>query len=194
MASEKKMSGNGAYYARIIGTLFVITVIVSVILACVNMVTKPTIDRLAEEKRLASMAAVMPGDNMTYTLTDATGDGIVGINLAEENGAVKGYCVQVSTNGFGGAISMMVGVDTDCKVTGVEILSMSETAGLGSRASESDFRAQYVGLTGTINVKSGDNAITPISGATVTSKAVTLGVNNAIAAVENNFYLDGGAN
>lgn len=191
MANEKKSAGSGAYYLRIIGTLFVITVIVSVALACVNMVTKPTIDRLAEEKRLASMAAVMPGDNMTYTLTDDTFDSVTGINLAEENGTLKGYCVQVSSNGFGGAISMMVGVDAECNVTGVEILSMSETAGLGSRASEESFREQYVGRTGTINVKSGDNAITPISGATVTSKAVTLGVNNAIAAVQ---ALTGGAN
>lgn len=188
--TAKKNSGAGAYYTRIIGTLFAITAIVSVALACVNMVTKPVIDRLAEEKRVASMAAVMP-DADTYTLTDATGDSIVGISLAEKDGQSVGYCVQVSSNGFGGAISMMVGIDNDCKVTGVEILSMSETAGLGSKASEASFREQYIGKTGTINVKSGDNAITPISGATVTSKAVTLGVNNAIAAVEN---LNGGAN
>lgn len=194
METTAKKNSASSYYIRIIGTLFAITAIVSVALACVNMVTKPIIDRLAEEKRVASMASVMPGDNMVYTLTDATADGVTGINLAEENGQLKGYCVQVSTNGFGGAISMMVGIDTDCKVTGVEILSMSETAGLGSKASEASFREQYIGKTGTINVKSGDNAITPISGATVTSKAVTLGVNNAIAAVENNFYLDGGAN
>lgn len=193
--APKKQSAS-AYYVRIIGTLFVITAIVSVLLALVNMVTKPTIDRLAAEKKQAAMEQVMPGaefvpiDNLPQGI-----DGLVEMQLAKSAEGIQGYCVQVTTNGFGGAIDMMVGVDSSGAVTGVSILSMSETAGLGARAKESTFTDQYAGRTGEIGVSktSADpQNIQAISGATITSKAVTLGVNNALAAVQ--AYSEGGSN
>lgn len=193
--TPKKSSGS-AYYVRIVGTLFLITTIVSVLLALVNMVTKPTIDRLAAEKKQAAMEQVMPDaqfvpiDNPPENM-----DGLVEMQLARSGSDVKGYCVQVTTNGFGGAIDMMVGVDASGSVTGVSILSMSETAGLGARAKETAFTDQYAGRAGEIGVSKtadDDQNIQAISGATITSKAVTLGVNNALKAVQ--AYSEGGSN
>lgn len=184
----KKAPTNASYYVRIIGTLFAITAVVSILLALVNMVTKPTIERLAEEKKQASMASVLP--DAVYSQLPYEPDGtILDVQGAFQDSTLIGYCVEVSTNGFGGAINMMVGVDTNGAVTGVEILSMSETAGLGSRASEPAFKDQFIGKAGTLEVKTD---ITPISGATITSKAVTTGVNAALAAVAN-LDLEGGA-
>lgn len=191
-----KKNANAAYYIRIIGTLFLITAIVSVLLALVNMVTKPTIDRLAAEKKEAAMTQVMPDaqfvpiDNLPQGI-----DGLVEMQLARSGDGIQGYCVQVTTNGFGGAIDMMVGVDASGEVTGVSILSMSETAGLGARAKEASFTDQYAGRSGEIGVSktsADDQNIQAISGATITSKAVTLGVNNALAAVR--AYSEGGNN
>ena len=76
-------------------------------------------------------------------------------------------------------------VDKDGKVTGVNILSHSETAGLGANAVKESFRDQFVGLVKGITVskdKPGENSIDALTGATVTSRAVTKAVNAAIEA------------
>ena len=79
----------------------------------------------------------------------------------------------------------MTGVDIDGKVTGVNILSHSETAGLGAKAAETSFRDKFVGLVNGITVskdKAGENSIDAITGATITSRAVVNAVNAAIEA------------
>lgn len=186
VVSKKKISPKLAYYLRIIGTLFAITAVVAVMLALVNLLTRPTIERLAEEKRKAALEQVMP--DAEYVTFDYQGDDSRVLNLqgAYREDELAGYCVQVSVNGFGGAIEMMVGVDVNGEVTGVSILSMSETAGLGARASEPEFLEQFQGVEGSVELRK-DNAvrgeIDAISGATITSRAVTGGVTAALDAV-----------
>ncbi len=78
----------------------------------------------------------------------------------------------------------MVGIDTSGKVTGVSILSISETAGLGMNARNESFINQYIGKSGTIGIcKNGasDTEIQALTGATITSKAVTSAVNTALS-------------
>lgn len=187
--SKKQLDPRVAYYLRIVGTLFVITTIVSVLLALVNMVTKPIIDDLAEQKRLAALSEVMPDAQYEAIADLPVGvDGLVAMTHATRDGSSAGYCVQVTTNGFGGAIEMMVGVDENGAITGVTFLSMSETAGVGSKAkSEPWFTEQYLDRSGQIavsKVQADATHIQAISGATVTSNAVTKGVNNALLAVD----------
>lgn len=186
VVSRKKVPTQAAYYLRIIGTLFVITAVVAVMLALVNGLTRPTIQRLAEEKRIAALEEVMP--DATYEAFEYNGGDsrILALQGAFRQDELAGYCVQVSTNGFGGAIEMMVGVDVNGRVTGVSILSMSETAGLGARASEPEFLGQYAGTFGSVTLKKDDaqnGEIDAISGATITSRAVTGGVDAALNAV-----------
>ena len=193
--SKKQLDPRVAYYLRIVGTLFVITTIVSVLLALVNMVTKPIIDELAEQKRLAALSEVMPDAQYEAVADLPVGvDGLVAMTHATRDGNSAGYCVQVTTNGFGGAIEMMVGVDENGAITGITFLSMSETAGVGSKAkSEPWFTEQYLDRSGQIavsKVQADATHIQAISGATVTSNAVTKGVNNALKAVES--YTKGG--
>ena len=95
-----------------------------------------------------------------------------------------GYCVEVQTHGFGGPITMVVGVDLDGKVTGVAVTDHSETRNMGTKAMEKDYLDQYVGRSGTIRM-SGSNCVDAVSGATATSKAITAGVNRALAIVAN---------
>ena len=86
---------------------------------------------------------------------------------------------------------MIVGVDREKTVTGVKIISMSETPGLGSKAQEPEFNDQFIkkDVSKPLKViKSGiidENEIVAISGATITSTAVTSGVNAAVDAVNN---------
>jgi RnfABCDGE-type electron transport complex D subunit len=91
-----------------------------------------------------------------------------------------GYCVEVQSQGFGGAITMVVGVDLDGKVTGVAVTDHKET--IGTQAMTEEALSRYVGRSGTIRT-SGRNTVDVVSGATATSKALTVGVNRALAIV-----------
>lgn len=164
--------------------LFAITAVAAAILAGVNSVTAPVIaenDRKAQE---IAMKAVLPDaasfDKMEYEISEASS--VTEVYLSD-----AGYAIKAAPKGYGGAISMIVGVDNDLKVTGVEIISQSETAGLGAKCTNSDFKAQFIGKTENIGVaKNGakDNEIDAITSATITSKAVTKGVNDAIVAAK----------
>lgn len=171
-------------------SLFIITAVAALVLALVNAVTADTIAEHAAAQRQAAMVSVAPGADVFSELysEDNTIDGITG---AYNGTSFVGYCVEVSPNGFGGPISLMVGVDAGGSVTGVVILDHSETAGLGARADSPDFLNQYIDKSGTITVNTGDNAIDALTGATITSKAVTGGVNTALTAVLN-YNAEGG--
>ena len=97
-----------------------------------------------------------------------------------------GYAVTVtSRNGYGGDIKFTVGFLLDGTVTGISYLSISETAGLGMEATNSDFIKEFIGKKGGSFVVNKDNSgnlpneIDAISGATITTRAITQGVNAA---------------
>ena len=99
-------------------------------------------------------------------------------------------------DGYGGDIKMTVGIDCEGTITGLELLEINETAGLGMKAKDEGFRKQYVGINAdkvvfTKNGKTQPNEIDAISSATVTTSAVTDGVNGAIAEFK---VLGGGTN
>ena len=91
--------------------------------------------------------------------------------------------VEVTPSGFGGNLDVMVGVDNDGVCTGVSIVSHAETSGLGANATKEAWRAQFIGKSGTLAVTKDGGEIEALTGATITSRAVTSGVNSAIAAV-----------
>ena len=113
---------------------------------------------------------------MEYTGSDTT------INAVYQAGDA-GYVFQVSPSGsFSGTLTIMVGVDSAGTVTGVEIVKTAETSGLGANASKPAFRDQFVGQSGTLAVAKDGGSIDALTGATITSRAVTSGVNSALAA------------
>lgn len=124
---------------------------------------------------------------------DVTIDEIVLANDA--NGSLLGYVFTVtSSEGYGGDITFSIGITLGGTVNGISFLSISETAGLGMKANTSDFKEQFknkqvesfqVTKTGA----SSDNEIDAISGATITSSAVTNGVNAGLTIYQ---YLEGG--
>lgn len=114
----------------------------------------------------------------------------------DESGNVLGYVVTVTTKeGYGGDIQFAVGVRTDGTVNGISFLSISETAGLGMRAEEV-LQPQFVNkkaekFSYTKNGATSDSEIDAISGATITTKAVTNGVNAGLYYVQT--QLEGGS-
>ena len=105
---------------------------------------------------------------------------------AKENGETVGYVVTTTTSeGYGGEIQISVGILKDGTVNGVAILSIGETAGLGMKATEEEFYGQYAGknvefFTVTKTGASSDEEIDALSGATITSNAMTKAVNSAV--------------
>jgi len=102
----------------------------------------------------------------------------------DEEGSLLGYCVSVQSQGFGGPVTMTVGVDLNGAVTGVAVESHSETDRVGTAAMTPQALERYVGRSGTIRT-SGSNSVDVVSGATATSKAITAGVNRALNIVAN---------
>ena len=168
-----------AYVLRLTLTLFLITTVVAGLLGLVNYMTADTIAEQIAQKAENAMRQVLDADD--YEPLDVPEGSAV---TAAYRAGDKGYVVRVAPNGFGGAIDMMVGVDLNGAVTGVAIVSQSETASLGANCTREDFRAQFTGKTGTLSVSKDGGEIEALTGATVTSRAVTEGVNTALEFVQ----------
>lgn len=159
-------------------TLLIISAVVAGTLAGVNAITKPLIDKINWEKTQQAVEEVLPGGGEKL---DITAEGGVQAVYASE----AGYAVQVAPSGFGGNIQMIVGVSKEGNVLGVSIISHTETAGLGAVAAAKTeaggaFRKQFSETDAPYTV--GKN-IDGLTGATITSKAVSDGVNQAVAFV-----------
>lgn len=170
---------------KLAGTLVVISAVVALLLALVNHVTEPIITQMQNEKTAAAMRQVLEADDYQPVETDAAG--VTAMYRAVSGGKQVGYVAEVMSNGFGGMISMVVGVDQNGDVTGVAITKASETPNIGSRVvGDQDVLDRFIGMShasGEITVNTGDNCFDGVSGATVSSKGVTSGVNAALAAV-----------
>ena len=113
------------------------------------------------------------------------------VTANDASGAAAGYVVTATSNdGFGGAITVSVGIQSDGTVNGIEFLTLAETAGLGMYAQKPEWKGQFAGkkadvFSVTKDGASSDDQINAISGATITSRAVTNAVNAAVYFVDN---------
>ena len=172
------------------GILLAITVIAGLLLGVVYQVTK---EPIAEQEAKAKQEACQE------VFADAASFGMIGVETMavegyeqesidevmeakDASGELLGYVITVTTKeGYGGDIQFSIGVRLDGTVNGMSILSISETAGLGMRADEV-LKPQFAGknvekFVYTKNGAASDNEIDAISGATITTNAVTNGVN-----------------
>ena len=168
------------YIGRITGVLLGICLVVALLLGIVNQITKPQIDAIQAEKIRAAMAQVLQADE--YIETSAAD-----VSRARSGGEDVGWVVQTTATGSQGPITMMVGVGLDGGVTGVSIVSHSETPNIGTKVvADQSVLDRFIGMShagGEITVNSGSNRFDGISGATVSSRGVTAGVNAALDAV-----------
>ena len=180
-----KQESNVRYILRLALTLLAICAVVSALLAGVNAITKHHIAAIKQEKTHKALLEVQP-NAIGLQKQELSGDtGIVTAFYASGHN----YAVEVKPAGFDGPITMMVGI-TDGKVTGIAIVSHTETPGLGAVASANTdkgaaFRDQFIGLISGITIGDGNNQIDALSGATISSQAIVDGVNAALACVAN---------
>lgn len=163
--------------------LFLVCAITAGILGGIYNLTKDTIQMRKDQKEAQAFATVLASESYEKIAFDeAENPTIVSINKAD-NGS--GWVVVTEFSGAQGTIEMAVGVNTDYECTGIFIISHSETSGLGAVAASSSergasFRNSFVGKGADITL----NDIDAITGATITSKAVTNAVAKVIAMVQ----------
>ena len=175
-------------------TLFIIAGIMGLILGGANALTKDLIASKIDEVNRAAYGAVLPDVDTAnlepLEVENAYADRILEIYCASETG----YAFRVSTQGYGGAVIVAVGIDNSGTITGIQILGHSETPGVGGNASDPSFTDQFIGKNETLTVVKGEagaNTISAISGATITSRSVTESVNTALTYFQE--ILKGGA-
>ena len=167
-------------------TLLVICLVATHLIGVTNLLTAGQIAKLEEETKIAAMNEVLPAED--YTQTEGKE-----LYSAVKNGAVAGYIFVTGAKGYGGNISVMTAVDPAGKILAVSILSASdETPGLGQNVTKEGFYSQFLGLSGDITVvkngaNSTDNEINAVTGATISSMAVTMAVNEALTLFSENF-------
>ena len=181
-----KQESTFMYVLRLGGTLLLITAVVAGLLAGVNSITAPRIQAAREEKTRNALSAVIPDAASAQQVQEFDDQSGVVTAVYRSDSA---YAVQVAPKGFDSAINMMVGVDDAGKVLGIRVISHTETSGLGAVAAADNakgeaFRAQFAGCGGGLAVTKDGGTIDALTGATITSRAVTAGVNAAVACVE----------
>lgn len=173
--------GSFKYFARIAGVLFAVCTITALLLGAVYGLTKDTIDQNNSKVMKDSISFIFEGDILIKEaiVTEELDASVKEVYLVTENEEAVGYAVHVAPLGFKAEIEMIVGIGINGECKSVRIISLSETPGLGSKVSEKDFLSQFEGKNEKFTVKEN---ITPIASATISSKAVSAGVNAAMDA------------
>ena len=150
----------------------------------------------AQKEHLRLLQTLLPGSE-TFTLETYTGEDA---NIRSVHKGEGGFVVETCTNGYAGEITMLIGVSNEGKVTGITVLELHETLGLGANAlRDHEFLAQFLNTGGDVAIQTGtedafsgatgssdsENStyVDGITGATVTSKAIARSINSAVGYV-----------
>jgi len=145
-----------------------ITLIVFVavmLLSVVDGYTREQIEYQEEQKRLGMLTEMFP-DMSEYDFEDD-------IYIIYADGAKIGYAFLAVGRGYGGTITILVGLENETTIKGIAVVSQSETPGLGARITESSFVDEFAGLNiSEVAVKRDGGQIDALTGATISSRAV----------------------
>lgn len=160
--------------------LTVIAIIAAGVLAAVNAVTAPQIEKINAENLAAGIKAVMQNDDIQVS-EPMEADGFTAYDIKDKDGQDLGKAVVSTENGFGGALKVLVGFSTSGDILGYTVLEHAETPGLGAKAGEW-FQDKIVGKNpGTCNftVSKDGGDIDAITASTITSRAFLKAIKNA---------------
>lgn len=168
--------------------LMIITAIAGALLGIVNNMTK---DIIIENSKInkSDLAILLPGaTGINEAELDVSGNINEVYEAVNDSGENQGYVVKITAKGFHGPIELMVGLKDDV-ISGIKVLSHSETPGLGAKIVEDNFKERFVsvpynnGITMVKTEPSKDGEVMAITGATVSSNAIGSALNEVI-----NFY------
>lgn len=148
----------------------------AVLLLALSAALAPAARRNAEKARGELLALLLPGSGSFVPEPTGGAEFVIDAWKGEH-----GFVVETATQGYAGEVVLLVGVDMKGRVTGLVVRDMEETYGLGMQALwDTNFLAQFLHTSGDAAV--GEN-VDALTGATVTSKAITKAINAASAFV-----------
>jgi electron transport complex protein RnfG len=157
--------------------LLILSLVSGAVLAFSYEITNPKIQEQAQKTLQASIMSVIPGCTKYEQVEKEGMTFYIGV---DDQGNKKGVAFKASGTGFGGPIEMMVGYDPkEGKLTGLEILSMQETPGLGARITEAAFKDQFKGKSVKDNFKAKQD-VKVITGASISPTAVANGIKSTL--------------
>lgn len=164
--------------------LMAICFVCSALLAGVQALTKAPIEAANAAKTINAVSAVLPQcDEVSEKLSINVADAEYAYYEARMGGELVGYAIESATTGFGGTLKLMVGYTTEGLVYGTSALSHAETPGLGAKCTEAKFADQFRQLdpsAAILKVKKDGGSIDAITASTITSRAYTFAVENAV--------------
>ena len=166
--------------------LLAVSAIVAGVLGVINELTYPVIDAQKQAKTAEAFSAVLKADRFDeIEFSNPDFPTVLTVHKAEG----VGYVVTSKFSGAQGNITLAVGVDNDYKCTGISVIEHSETSGLGANAASTGevgvkFREQFIGQDESIALANAGGSIDALTGATITSRAITEAVATSIRAVK----------
>ncbi|MBQ2945886.1 MAG: FMN-binding protein [Clostridia bacterium] len=185
--SSSKKSVSTTELKEIFATGLKLCIFMSVICVMLFFVNSITSEKIAEfeSKKINDAIITIMGDdpNMTIEPLEDLGDSSIKEvykidSMVDEQSQLIGYCVYAKAKGYGGEFNLLVGLNADGTVKGISVISDSETVGIGKKVLTDSFLSKFNGKSEGVTLGSGD--IVAVSGATVTSKAVTSCVNSVL--------------
>ena len=168
--------------------LTVITIVAAGVLASVNAVTAPQIEKINAENLAAGIKAVMGSDDITVSEPVHVGDYTV-YDISDNQGNQLGKAVVTTENGFGGPLKVLVGFNTNGDILGYTVLEHQETPGLGAKAGEwfqKDGKGNIIGMNPSndkFSVSKDGGEVDAITASTITSRAFLRAIKNAYTKV-----------
>lgn len=171
--------------------LLIVAGLAGLAIGYVYQITSPIIAEQIIQDKINSFSEVYPQvdeikDESSQYVKEDSESMVSEVNVAYKKGAPCGVIYIVEPSGYNGMVRTLVAFDIPTqKVTGIKVLNQAETPGLGANATESWFADRFKDKTATQPLEVvkqepvGDNQVLAITSATITSKAVTEGVNNA---------------
>jgi electron transport complex protein RnfG len=193
----------------------IIALVLFAVVACAGLAvvydsTKKIIEDRQKKDTEDALKELFPsGDDFSKLDTLSADDSKVTISdsyKVTQGGDVSGIAVTAASGGFQSDITVLVGIDTTGTITGVKILQISDTPGLGANAAKSNyyvnkqkkitFYGQFTGMKadGNITVKKDGGDVDAVTASTITSRAVSLIVKNAAQAGAKWLAANGGGN
>ena len=160
--------------------LTVIAIVAAGVLASVNAVTAPQIEKINAENLAAGIKAVMGSEDIQVSEPWEV-DAFTAYDIQDKQGNLLGKAVVTTENGFGGPLKVLVGFNTEVDILGYTVLEHQETPGLGAKAGEW-FQDKIIGMnpgTNNFTVSKDGGEVDAITASTITSRAFLRAIQNA---------------
>lgn len=170
-------------YLKTAFILFAISAVCTALCAVVNEVTAPLIAANAEGDRLVALQAVSSGYTVGEDIGSSDGDIVSVIPLSDDSGNAAGYILELTTNGYGGEMTVIASYNLDGSLMEAKLTTNSETPGIGKKAEEDWYMDMFKGLGGDeplplskSDLSADDSAA--VSGASITFSGVSSAIRN----------------